>query len=110
MTLGRELAVAHITEHLDESLPKTTLPLKPLMQWEKVIENFGVYFCHTFHKAPHYRRGDQFYECSCGRKFALPWADVSKLDSDVYVSSTPFVAPTKRTLQAVCRNGWMGEV
>jgi hypothetical protein len=109
-TLERELAVAHISEHLDESLPFASLPPKPLSWWDNLIENLGVRFCQAFHRAPHYRRGDQFYECACGRKYALPWSDVSKLDTDVYVPTTAFIKPATPTLQAVCRNGWMGEV
>ena len=108
--LERELAVAHITECLDETLPVASLPPKTLTWWDKLTENVSVRFCQAFHKAPHYRRGDQFYECACGRKYALPWADASKLDSDVYVRTAAFVVPTKPILQAVCRNGWMGDV
>lgn len=109
--LERELAVAHLEEHIDPSLvPIAMLPPKKLTWWEAAQEKLRIYFCIFFHTAPNYRRGDHFYTCNCGRKYALPWADVSKLPSDVYVPTKPFVAPTKAISQVKCKNGWMGEV
>jgi len=111
MELERELAAAHITEQLDHDLDHPVPVLvKPTSEFEDFLDMVGVLFCRFVHRAPNYRRGDQYSQCpTCKRKYALPWADLSKVDSDTYIDDTPF-APTEPTRQARCRNGLMGEV
>jgi hypothetical protein len=111
MTLDRDLAVAHITEHLDRSLD-APVPThnKPTTWWQDAWDKIGVYVCRFLHSTPNYRRGDQFSQCpTCKRKYAIPFADDAKLPSDVYVASTAFPA-SAFTNQVKCKNGWMGEV
>ena len=112
MMLERELACAHITEHMDSTLePLPMLPSKPRSWWQEAREKLAIYLCRFMHAAPTYRRVDQFSECpACKRKYALPFADWTKLPSDVYVPTKPFVAPTEAISQVKCKNGWMGVV
>ena len=108
MTLERDLAFAHLSEHIDTTLEPITFVPKRTSWWQDAQEKIRVYLCIFMHAKPTYRQGDQFYTCVCGRKYALPWADMKKVDTDVYVPSKPFVAPTVKTLQAVCQNGTHG--
>ena len=112
MTLERDLAFAHVSDNLDYTLePIASLPPKPLSWFETVMENLSVRWCRFAHREPVYRRGDQYSECpTCKRRYALPWADMSKVENNVYVPSAAFVGSNGHTLQVKCRNGWMGEV
>ena len=110
MTLDRELALAHITEHLDVSLDYPVPNLEKKASWfDDTMDKLAIYWCHYMHRGPIYRRGDQFSVCpSCKRKYAIPFADWSKLPADVYVPATPFQTSGTHTLQAICRNGLQG--
>ncbi len=108
MTLERDLAFAHLSEHLDHSLEPIPFVSKKTTWWEEAQDKIKVYICIFMHAKPKYRQGDQYYTCVCGRKYAVAWADMSKVETDVYVPSKPFVASKGRTLQAVCMNGTRG--
>jgi hypothetical protein len=110
MALHRELALAHITEQLDVSLdqPVPSLEKEPT-RFDESLDKLGVYLCRFLHREPHYERGDQFSVCpTCKRKYAIPFADMSKLPAGVYVPTKPFQTPGMRTLQSLCRNGIHG--
>jgi hypothetical protein len=110
MTLERDLAIAHLSEHFDDSLEPISIVPKKTSWWRDAHDKILVYICIFMHAKPKYRQGDHFYICpACGRKYAVPWADMSKIESEVYVPIKPFVVPKERTLQAVCMNGTHGE-
>jgi hypothetical protein len=108
--LERDLAFAHLSDHLDSTLEPIPWVPKKTTWWEAAKDKIAVYFCIFLHAKPTYRRGDQSYVCACGRKYAVPWADMSKIGMNVYVPTKPFVAPKTPIRQALCKNGWMGEV
>lgn len=108
--LERDLALAHMSDHLDDTLDPIQWIPKKTTWWEDAQDKIMVYLCMFFHTKPAYRRGDQFYVCTCGRKYTVPWADMSKVEIDVYVPIKPFIAPKTPIRQALCKNGWMGEV
>jgi hypothetical protein len=111
LSLLRELALAHITEQLDVDLDHPVPMLeKKETRLNETLDKLGVYWCCFFHRAPKYERGDQFSVCpTCKRKYAIPFADESKLPAGVYVPSAAFPTQGNRTLQALCRNGIQGE-
>jgi hypothetical protein len=109
MTLERELMLAHITEHLDMSLDPVPSVKKKMSRFDVLKDKFYVHICRFMHREPNFRRGDQYSVCpTCKRKYAIPFADVSKLPADVYMPSKPFPMPTTPTRQALCRNGLRG--
>lgn len=106
-TLERDLLFAHI-EECDFDFENVML-FKKMSWWEDVFDKMSVLFCVFSHLPPKYRRGDSFYECpTCHRKYAIPWADMSKIDADTYVMSEATIKPATPTLQAICRNGTRG--
>ena len=109
MMLERDLAYAHLSENIDNSLEPIPFVPKKMSWWQNAQDKIKVYICIFMHAKPSYRQGDQYYTCpACNRKYALPWADMSKIETDVYVPAKPFVAPKERTLQIVCMNGTHG--
>jgi len=57
---------------------------------ERFLDGIAAWFCHSFHPADklHIDYVKQHQLCTtCGKKFALPWADQSKLAADVFVFS-----------------------
>jgi hypothetical protein len=107
MALERELALAHITEHLDHSLDfPVPSPQKKTTRFDDVCDKLAVYICRFMHREPNYRRGDQYSVCpTCKRKYAIPFAEWSRLPADVYVASKPFQTPKTPILQCVCKSG-----
>lgn len=112
MGLEHDLSVAHITEELDCTLvdaPIASLPPKNLSKWGDLFDTMGVWFCQHTHPKLMYRPGDQHSTCPvCGRKYAVPFAVVAKLDPDAYINTTVFAMPVTPTVQCVCRNGLQG--
>lgn len=79
---------------------------KTVSEWSDRWDTFCVWICRSFHRTPTFTPGDNFSRCpSCSRKYALPWANLNEVASDVYVCDDTFVGTTEPTLQAVCRNG-----
>lgn len=113
-TLEKDLAVAHITENLDQTLADEYFgTIKPVsVSWlQQKFDRMQVYICRFIHRTPKYRRGDQHSICPvCRRMYAIPWADMSKVGNNVYVPSEPFITPTEHIRQVVCRSGIQGEV
>lgn len=105
MALQHELHLAHQNEFFDAEV--APLPKRPertgiMGRIENAIETFGVWFCHSFHRMPEYNRGDLYWTCVCGRKYAVPFADPNKIPYGVYVQA-PFKMPAERTMQAEVR-------
>ena len=105
--LDRQLHDLHYAENVDHFLPTPTAVEQtehnPIAKWIGFnIERFGVMFCRSFHRLPEYQPGSLYTECVCGRKYAVPWADQSKLPHDVYRQDTS-IPKGPRTLQAECR-------
>jgi len=97
LKLSTDLAMEYAGE---PSTPHT------VSKWAEMWDRFGVWLCRNFHRTPTFTPGDNFSRCpTCSRKYALPWADLDKVASDVYICNEPFVAPTEPVVQAHCRNG-----
>ena len=109
-TLERDLVCSLIVECNDfEENESLVVSEEETSWWEDFWDKINVFFCVFSHLEPKYRRGDSFYECpTCHRKYAVPWADVSNVDSDTYITSRAAIKPVTPTLQAVCRNGTRG--
>lgn len=70
------------------------------------IDLLGVVLCRMTHRTAVVDWCDSFYACpDCGRRYATPWADESRLDGDVYVAETSPVTTEGKTRQAECRSG-----
>jgi hypothetical protein len=105
--LQQELLMLRVEEQVDDSL--LPLPPKLLTWWGNIVYHVGTIICHWFHYDPVYKVGDQYATCMCGRKYAMPWADPSKLEADVHRCADVFVKPNAPTYQALCRNGLFGD-
>lgn len=103
--LEHELTTAHYNEYFDYEVTPTPKPPQKtgtLASIARTYEVFGVWFCQAFHRIPDYTPGDTFITCVCGRKYAVPFADQSKIPYDVYIQE-PFQMPTERTIQPEVR-------
>jgi hypothetical protein len=111
MNLQHELDLAHITENLDHSLDQPVLPTVEEKKAGSLLDNLSVHMCRFMHRAPTFRKGDQFSVCpTCKRKYAVPYADETKLPAGTYVYNHAKSFPTsaKPISQALCRNGLQG--
>jgi hypothetical protein len=103
--LKDEMMLAHHIENYDnqlEPLPPKPLESKFWRDFKTLYEQAGLWFCLAFHRPPMYSHGDLYSTCYCGRKFAVAWADQSKVPAGVY-TQVPFVMPTERTIQPEVR-------
>jgi hypothetical protein len=102
-----EAELLHWDLHPDVDQRPIVRPSTVLEDW---YERIGVLVCRYFHPTPTYQRGQMYSNCLCGRKYALPWADPSQVETEVYLSATTFVKPESPTVQAKCKHGTQGVV
>lgn len=98
--VAQHIAAIHHDEHFDETLapaePKKKWPLlNAVTGWR---EKFALWLCEGFHYVGEYMQGDSHYTCSCGRKFALPWARYEDLPKGCYYNDATLLSnePTKQ--------------
>ena len=81
-------------------------PVTQLSWFGAMMDAVATAWCRFAHTDPKYRLGEQYSQCpTCKRKYAIPWANLSKTSNDVYVAAPAFISPSIPTRQVLCRNG-----
>lgn len=71
---------------VEERIPSERKPLSIQGRFSRQLDTLAVWWCYHFHPQPMFLVEDlSYYTCpTCGRKYATPWADLSKLDREIH--------------------------
>lgn len=101
LNVRREMTLAHDLAWEQSNLPvEENAPQPEPGIWASWMEMLAVTFCRTLHVAPIYDGGNHSTCPSCNKKYAVPWADLSKIETNVYVQEDPALPATAPQKQA----------